>query len=187
MAERSLTTASPSRPLYPLSGFVSCSIGAKPADLDAHLLKYKRGKRYHISYRYKTSWRRKAQLDRDDRDGFGPETITLRKVDPEAEYTYVVDDYTHHHRPGVANFEVGARPRVHGRSTQSPGSSTVWNGNLWSVFVLRQGKLKLVNKVSRSVKFRSELSARKCTRSARQRSPLSGLQRASLPTRLPPF
>ena len=126
--------------------------GAKPADLDAHLLKYKRGKkRYHISYRYKTSWRRKAQLDRDDRDGFGPETITLRKVDPEAEYTYVIDDYTHHHRPGAANFlKSGARVLVYMdgvlKAQVLPPSGT---GNLWSVFVLRQGKLKLVNKVSR--------------------------------------
>ena len=91
-----------------------------------------------------------AQLDRDDRDGFGQrpspfERSTLRRV------TYVIDDYTHHHRPGAANFlKSGARVLVYMdgvlKAQVLPPSGT---GNLWSVFVLRQGKLKLVNKVSR--------------------------------------
>ena len=126
--------------------------GSSPADLDAHLLKHKRGKeRYHISYRYKTSWRRKAQLDRDDRDGFGPETITIRQVDPEGEYTYVVDDYSNHHRPQRANFyDAGARVLLYmDGQLKAQFRPPRGRGNLWSVFVLRDGKLTTVNKISR--------------------------------------
>jgi len=126
--------------------------GSSPADLDAHLLKHKRGKeRYHISYRYKTSWRRKAQLDRDDRDGFGPETITIRQVDKEGEYTYVVDDYTHHHQPQRASFyDARARVLVYmDGKLKAQVRPPRGRGNLWSVFVLREGKLSIVNKVSR--------------------------------------
>jgi len=126
--------------------------GSSPADLDAHLLKYKRGKkRYHISYRYKKSWRDVARLDRDDRDAFGPETITIDRVDPQGAYTYVVDDYTHHHQPQRANFH-DARATVQlymDGKLKAQFRAPQGRGNLWSVFALQDGKLEVINKVSR--------------------------------------
>ena len=126
--------------------------GSSPADLDAHLLKHKRGKeRFHISYRYKKSWRDVARLDRDDTDGFGPETITVDRVDARGEYTFVVDDYTHHHQPHRANFH-DARANVQlymDGKLKAQFRAPPGRGNLWRVFTLHDGKLTVVNKVSR--------------------------------------
>jgi len=66
--------------------------GRRPADLDAHLVK--RGG-YHISYhQMKKAKDGGAKLDRDDRTGLGPETITISKVDGKGEYTYYIHDYS---------------------------------------------------------------------------------------------
>ncbi|MEZ5195875.1 MAG: hypothetical protein R2764_05620 [Bacteroidales bacterium] len=66
----------------------------KPDDLDAH---FQKEGDYHVSYRVKTSSDDvgSAKLDRgDDRDGYWPETITVKDIDEKAEYTYYVKDYT---------------------------------------------------------------------------------------------
>ncbi len=50
-----------------------------PNDLDAHLVK---DGDYHISYRNKrVADDGAAQLDRDDMNGYGPETITINNVE----------------------------------------------------------------------------------------------------------
>lgn len=63
-----------------------------PQDLDAHL--EKRGE-YHISYRnMRAAADGSAELDRDDVDGYGPETITVKKVAGDGAYTFYVEDFT---------------------------------------------------------------------------------------------
>jgi hypothetical protein len=62
----------------------------RPVDLDAHLL----GPGFHISYRNMRSVPGKAILDRDARQGFGPETITLEEIVKDATYTLTVDNYS---------------------------------------------------------------------------------------------
>ncbi|MDR1278413.1 MAG: hypothetical protein LBK02_06655, partial [Treponema sp.] len=53
--------------------------GERPADLDMHL--EKRGD-YHISYgNMRSAADGTVTLDRDDRDGYGPETITVAEVE----------------------------------------------------------------------------------------------------------
>ena len=69
----------------------------RPSDLDLHVIK--EGS-YHISYRNtRVSADRTAQLDRDDVDGYGPETITMNKADEAAIYTCFVQDYTNQTNP----------------------------------------------------------------------------------------
>ena len=62
-----------------------------PADLDLHLV---RENYYHVSYLITKVGDGSAQLDRDDKNGYGPETITLSKIDKKAIYTCYVIDFT---------------------------------------------------------------------------------------------
>ena len=62
------------------------SWGADPKDLDLHL----RGDDFHISYRKKRGNQNEATLDRDAMDGFGPETITLNRLNKNKKYELFV-------------------------------------------------------------------------------------------------
>lgn len=113
--------------------------GSAPADLDAHLTGPNApgvGGRFHAYYsnRLNPAASPYAGLDLDDRDGAGPETITLTRLNGGV-YRYSVHDYTN----GGA-----ARPQELGRSGATvlviagPRTYTfhVPNqpGNLWTVF-----------------------------------------------------
>jgi len=62
----------------------------EPRDLDLHLL----GRDFHISYRDMKKAAQKANLDRDDTDGYGPETITLDKILDHEPYDVYVHNYS---------------------------------------------------------------------------------------------
>jgi hypothetical protein len=66
-----------------------------PTDLDLHLVgKNLRNGDFHISFRDKKHIPNLAKLDRDDRDGYGPETITLDKVNDIGNYQLFVRNYS---------------------------------------------------------------------------------------------
>ena len=110
---------------------------AQPTDLDAHLI---RQGTYHISYREMVSYLDKAKLDRDDRDGFGPETITINRLDPEANYQFFVHDYT---RSGRL-----AKSKAHVRVYTERGLLKTFTvplqqqGDKWLVFRLERGQIR---------------------------------------------
>ncbi len=62
----------------------------QPEDLDLHL----KGPGFHVSYRNMRSVPNKAKLDRDEMHGYGPETITLDKIENNAVYSLWVDNYS---------------------------------------------------------------------------------------------
>ena len=62
----------------------------KPRDLDLHL----KSNDYHISFRKKRNVPGKAKLDRDDVNGFGPETITLNKIEASKTYEIFVVNFS---------------------------------------------------------------------------------------------
>ena len=64
--------------------------GDLPQDLDLHLL----AKDWHISFRDKKNVPKKARLDKDALRGYGPETITMERIDSGAEYTLYVDNFS---------------------------------------------------------------------------------------------
>jgi hypothetical protein len=64
--------------------------GNRPRDLDLHLT----SPDFHISYRNMKSVAAKVDLDRDATNGFGPETITLKQVDPDKTYCLFVHRYS---------------------------------------------------------------------------------------------
>ena len=75
----------------------------KPRDLDLHLIG---SNGMHISYRHTKSQRNLAKLDRDDTDGFGPETITLKNIQPNVKYTVKVHSYSGEPFQGKASVAV---------------------------------------------------------------------------------
>lgn len=119
-----------------------------PKDLDAHFWK-ENG--YHISYRHtRVLSDGTGELDRDDMDGFGPETITIRDIDDLASYTYAVMDYTNKSN-GSANdlAKSKATVKVYGEGrllyvfNVPQGSS----GNKWAVFKISEGQFIEINQV----------------------------------------
>jgi hypothetical protein len=67
------------------------SWGHTPRDLDLHL----KTDNFHISFRDKRQFSDIAKLDRDAIYGFGPETITLNKVEVDKKYSLYVHKYSH--------------------------------------------------------------------------------------------
>lgn len=112
---------------------------AKPTDLDAHLV---REGMYHISFRDMRSYQDRAALDRDDRDGHGPETVTVERLDPSANYSYFVYDYT---RSGSMGDQ--SRARVHVYSERGLLRTFIipkqLGGDRWEVFRIVEGEIKL--------------------------------------------
>lgn len=69
---------------------------ASPRDLDLHFVKMNQ---YHISYRnMRTSSDGVVRLDRDDRNGYGPETVTVKRIENSATYYCLVHDYSNRHQ-----------------------------------------------------------------------------------------
>ena len=62
----------------------------EPMDLDLHL----KGPDFHISYRNMKDAPNRAKLDRDELEGYGPETITLDRILSDANYSVWVDNYS---------------------------------------------------------------------------------------------
>lgn len=121
----------------------------RPRDLDAHLIK--EGD-YHISYRdTRTSQDGTAQLDRDDTNGNGPETITINEMSVSDTYVYKVLDYSNRDSRRSRNLASQSRAtvRVYGdnrlmHTYRIDGSS---RGNEWTVFRIENGVFTRVDMV----------------------------------------
>ena len=119
----------------------------EPADLDVHLLKQDD---YHISYRDTTNHQELAWLDRDDRDGHGPETITLNRIADTGIYRFYVHDYTNRQsekNKGLAQSR--AQVRIYSSSEliyqfSAPPDAI---GTIWEVFAIENGKLRVVDEM----------------------------------------
>ena len=114
----------------------------EPRDLDAHFVRRGSGG-YHISYRnMKVLADGTGMLDIDAMNGFGPETITLKEVSPQASYEYFVHDYTHQNEPNSNSLSNSkATVKVYGNGTllnifQVPRKK---EGTVWKVFEIVDG------------------------------------------------
>jgi hypothetical protein len=116
---------------------------AKPRDLDAHLVKEGA---YHISYRQKAvSDDNTVRLDRDDMDGYGPETITINNTDNQAFYYYFVDDYTNKNNPGskeLSNSHAVVRIYNSRGLLNEFYITPSLSGNRWEVFTIKNGSIR---------------------------------------------
>lgn len=120
--------------------------GRRPDDLDAHL--EKTGD-YHISYRnMRVSADGQAKLDRDDRESYGPETITIKKVDGQNHYRYYVKDYSNrdrHRSKQLSKSSALVRLYDHNGLIQEWRLKDKERGNIWEVFEIRNGKVESVD------------------------------------------
>ncbi|ACF14635.1 hypothetical protein Ctha_2184 [Chloroherpeton thalassium ATCC 35110] len=115
---------------------------AEPGDLDAHFIK--RGA-YHISFRnMRVADDGIARLDRDDRNGYGPETITAKTIDEYGDYVFAVHDYTNRNESrsnalsqSKACVKVFSRDRLMGIFYVPQNEQ----GNYWEVFKIVNGQI----------------------------------------------
>jgi hypothetical protein len=124
--------------------------GERPADLDLHL--EKRGD-YHISYgNMRSSADGSVTLDRDDRDGYGPETITLNQAEGRGVYDLYVVDYSNRNSPDSTVFSrSGAVLRVY-RENRLIHTFPVpaGAGVRWNIFRIERNQVNAVNTLSRT-------------------------------------
>lgn len=121
----------------------------RPKDLDMHLLKYGKDK-YHISFwdtiklADGTVW-----LDRDDQNGYGPETITITELDNASEYLLYIHNYSDKGNPRNTSLSTSkAIVRVYNnnklvRTIKSREGAT---GVFWHVFSIKNGQITTLNK-----------------------------------------
>lgn len=114
----------------------------QPEDLDAHFLK---DGSYHISFRNTRVLNDgSGQLDRDDMDGYGPETITVAQLNAEASYTFFVNNFSAEKNPSSKPISSSrAIVWVYGnnRLLNTFNAPTNIEGNKWVVFKIVQGKV----------------------------------------------
>ena len=94
----------------------------------------------------------KATLDRDDRDSWGPETITVKDIDENAEYEYYVKDYTNRDRDNSkALSKSKARVKVYDEEglINEFMITEKQKGNTWLLFTIKNGKLIPRDEVNR--------------------------------------
>jgi hypothetical protein len=120
-----------------------------PEDLDLHLVK--KGE-YHISFRdMKNSDDNRVKLDRDDKDGYGPETITIGNVETNGEYLVYVNNYSNRNNPGSSELSKSkATIKVFGGDEmleylQVPVNQ---NGTYWNAFKIENGKISVTNGIT---------------------------------------
>ncbi len=112
------------------------SWGSEPQDLDSHLWY----KNQHVYYNSKES--PNAQLDVDDTDGYGPETVTIREKVFGDEYVYAVHDYTNRmstSSTGLANSSAKVFVYIGQSLVKTYYVPRGKQGNLWTVFKITGG------------------------------------------------
>ena len=113
-----------------------------PADLDAHFIK---DGEYRISSRdLKISDNDQVKLECESSNGYGPETVIIKDVDLNAEYTYVVNDYTHRDdENSIALSKSNATVKVYnnGKLQNVWQPSKKQTGNIWMVFTIQNGQI----------------------------------------------
>lgn len=122
--------------------------GAEPLDLDSYLTgETNKGEDMFVSFRNPVCSGRDgvlAELDVDDVNGYGPETITLYELN--GKYEYRVVDY----RATNTMQEKGATVKVYLPDGSSPMvislSSASGVQNCWEVFTIEDGKVTVTNR-----------------------------------------
>lgn len=122
---------------------IRLSWGLSPADLDSHLVKKTDGvEDYHIYYSDSNDYRTGDNLDLDDTDGEGPETITISGIDSTSVYTYYVHNYSGDYDGKIKDS--GASVIIsNGNSEESPIYPIAGGeGEYWRVFTIENGIYK---------------------------------------------
>ncbi|MFL9507306.1 tetratricopeptide repeat protein [Acinetobacter baumannii] len=121
--------------------------GETPLDLDSHL----NYANQHIYWSNKVG--RQANLDVDDRDSYGPETITIDQRLSDQYYVYSVHDFSNRDEPdsnGLAHSQAKIMVYTGESLIRSYEVPTNKIGNLWAVFrISPTGEIQDINQISR--------------------------------------
>jgi len=127
---------------YVVTGGLSAVLtwGQDPRDLDSHLIRYDSSGN-QICHLFYSNIRCDADsLDVDDTTSYGPETINIASLDPEAQYTYAV-----HHYSGSGSISSTSQAKVTvtlaDGSTREFAAPTSGDGYYWRVFDIVNSKL----------------------------------------------
>ncbi|HHX9134166.1 TPA: tetratricopeptide repeat protein, partial [Salmonella enterica subsp. arizonae serovar 53:z4,z23:-] len=119
--------------------------GRSPADLDSHMV-YPGN---HIFFNHKLG--DNGNLDVDDTDSFGPETITLTRRENGKPYVYAVHDYSDKSDPdtrNLSNSEAKVFVYVGESLVRTYYVPKDQSGNLWTVFKVNEnGAIEDVNNI----------------------------------------
>ncbi|HVJ62297.1 MAG TPA: tetratricopeptide repeat protein, partial [Tahibacter sp.] len=131
--------------------------GKKPDDVDSHVV-YPGN---HVYFAAKQG--NDANLDVDDTDSYGPETITLEKKHLGETYLYAVHDYSDSDKPNTPNLS-NSQAKVYVYIGQSLVRSytvpTGKNGNLWTVFRINgDGEFQDINTMGGTTASGDDLGA----------------------------
>lgn len=121
--------------------------GESPRDLDAHLEKKNE---YHVSYRNKKRTKDgTATLDRDDTNGFGPETITVTSLDYNSKYEYRIVNFSNRNKKSDKLSKSGAEVKVYTKGKMMHHFKVPANqrGNIWTVFQIKNNEIISINKI----------------------------------------
>lgn len=123
--------------------------GETPNDLDSHLFTPgnmgQQDEDYHVAYYQKDLPDGSASLDVDEREGYGPETVTIDSV-KEGQYKYYVADFSNCSCGNEDSYEMSrshAAVRVYGKDglIQTFYVPANRRGVLWEVFEIRDGTI----------------------------------------------
>ncbi len=117
--------------------------GAFPGDLDAHLTgPTPDGKTFHLWWQNKVLVGGRNFLDRDDTNGYGPETMTIY-VPADGVYRYAVHNFTQRHASSSTGLP-GSQARVdvyaNGKLEDSFRPDPSLKGTVWHVFDINENK-----------------------------------------------
>lgn len=114
--------------------------GEFPRDLDSHLVKKINDEEtYHIFYGNMSPANADANLDTDDTSSYGPETITINNIDPNAIYTYYVYNFTGGEDSVLPNS--GAKIDIYSGESSQTLFVPNQGGQYWKVFEIVNGEI----------------------------------------------
>jgi len=125
--------------------------GSNPQDLDSHLVgNLADGSSYHIAYNnkngYNAEYERVANLDVDDTNGYGPETVTFT-VDVGSTYEYYVHWYSGYGTWGTSEAKVELYNGDNLIAVYNVPMGNTSSGGRWNVFKLSRGILTTTNTI----------------------------------------
>lgn len=129
--------------------------GERPSDLDSHLVgpaPEREGGSFHVYYpwdnkSYERDGETLVRLDVDDTTSYGPETVTIYRVDPNVTYYYSVYNFS---SGGTENSDMsrsGANIKVWAGSRLVQEYNVPYNqsGIVWNVFKIENGRVITIN------------------------------------------
>ncbi|WP_010632811.1 carboxypeptidase regulatory-like domain-containing protein [Sporolactobacillus vineae] len=91
-----------------------------------------------------------AELDHDDTDAYGPETITSFQETPGTTYRYFVYNFSHGNDTELSQSQAEVELYRDGHLVKTLNVPTTGNGYVWHVFEITDGTIRIINTIDAS-------------------------------------